>query len=57
VAHDGDDGTFKANVYDYDLAVLDVEVVVGAAEGASLADGSPAKAVCRHAVCRRDPRA
>ena len=24
VAHDGDDGSFKANVYDYDLAVLDV---------------------------------
>ena len=24
VAHDGEDGSFKANVYDYDLAVLDV---------------------------------
>lgn len=24
VAHDGDDGALKANVYDYDLAVLDV---------------------------------
>ncbi len=24
VAHDGDDGSFKANVYDYDLAILDV---------------------------------
>src|SRR5680860_157364 len=24
VAHDGDDGIFKANVYDYDLAVLDI---------------------------------
>ncbi len=24
VAHDGDDGSMKANVYDYDLAILDV---------------------------------
>ncbi len=24
VAHDGDDGSLKANVYDYDLAILDV---------------------------------